>query len=114
MLRVHLLFTTARLGWIGVLVCWLLSDPTARAAMQVGVWDRFEAVVPNTHTYADPLRDVTLAVQYTRPNGSVISFWGFYDGGTTWRIRFMPDALGTWKYTASFSDGAPGLSGTFE
>ena len=82
-------------------------------AATVGQWDRFECSVPNTTSYKDPHRDVTLNATFTRPDGSTVGFWGFYDGGTTWRIRFMPDQLGTWTYMATFSDNSPGVSGTF-
>lgn len=36
---------------------------------------------------------------------------GFYDGDSTWRARFMPDALGEWRYTWAIN-GATG-SGKF-
>ena len=88
------------------------SPPAAPA--EVGQWDRFQAGVVNRTAYADPFRDVTLEVVYTRPDGSTVEFWGYYDGGALWMFRFMPDQLGTWKYEARFSDGAPGLAGTFE
>lgn len=80
---------------------------------QTPQWGRWETTVANTKTYADPYRDVTLNVTYTNPSGGTINFWGFYDGGTTWRIRFMPHLVGTWSYSATFSDGQPGKSGTF-
>jgi hypothetical protein len=69
--------------------------------------------VTNTTEYQDPYRDVTLKADFIRPDGSVVGFWGFYDGGKTWRLRFMPDQLGVWTYTARFSDGTPGQNGTF-
>ena len=90
-----------------------LSVQTA-AAQEVGLWERFEADVPNTTAYADPYADVRLDVTYTRPDSSTVDFWGFYDGDSTWRTRFMPDQLGTWRYDARFSDGSAGSSGTFE
>ena len=39
---------------------------------------------------------------------------GFYDGGTAWKVRFMPSAEGTWTYRTQ-SDIAPldGQCGTF-
>ena len=88
--------------------------PTAENAQTVGQWDRFEIIVANTKRYADPYRDVTLAVTFTKPDKTKVNFWGFYDGGTTWKIRWMPDQLGRWSYRAQFSDGAPGASGVFE
>jgi Domain of unknown function (DUF5060)/Protein of unknown function (DUF4038) len=78
----------------------------------VGQWDRLEIAVRNTKKYADPYRDVTLNVTFTRPDGGKLDFWGFYDGEATWRIRFMPDRRGVWRYAATFSDGSRGASGS--
>jgi hypothetical protein len=77
-------------------------------------WSRFETSVANTGSYSNPYYDVTLDATYTRPDGSVVDFWGFYDGGTTWKIRFICDQPGAWSYSASFSDGSPGVSGRFD
>jgi hypothetical protein len=81
--------------------------------VNVGIWDRFETSITNTKSYADPYRDTELIVTYTRPDGSKLQFWGFYDGDSIWTIRFMPDMLGSWKYSASFADGQSGISGIF-
>jgi hypothetical protein len=89
------------------------SAPAQQANQTVGQWDRFEAAVTNPKAYADPYRDVELRVTYTKPSGETTEFWGFYDGGETWKIRFMPDQLGTWHYAARFSDGSPGRTGAF-
>jgi CubicO group peptidase (beta-lactamase class C family) len=80
----------------------------------IGQWDRFEACAKNPTSYRDPYRDVTLNVTYQSPDGQKTQFWGFYDGDGTWKIRFMPDQMGTWKYDAVFSDGSGQISGTFE
>lgn len=77
-------------------------------------WRRFETDCYNGHHYEDPFRDVTLEAIYTRPDGTEVSFWGFYDGKERWRLRFMPDQLGTWRHQSRFTDGSPGPSGRFE
>ena len=92
----------------------LFCSAAAGAAPPAGQWDRFEAVVRNARKYADPYKDVTLNVTYTRPDKTKVAFWGFYDGGGVWRLRFMPDRTGTWSYEAVFSDGAPGAKGSFQ
>ncbi len=74
----------------------------------------FESSISTGKTYSNPYSDVTLETQFTSPSGRVVRFWGFYDGQTTWKQRFMPDELGTWFYTLSFSDGTPGTVGSFE
>lgn len=80
---------------------------------QVPFGGRFETAVQNPKSYTNPYRDVSLDVTYTRPGGSTVRFWGFHDGGQTWRIRFLADRTGVWKYKAAFSDGTPGKEGTF-
>jgi hypothetical protein len=82
--------------------------------MGIGLWQRFEASVENARRYENPYTDVTLDVVYRRPNGSVVRFWGFYDGGTCWKVRFMPDQIGAWTYAAAFDDGSPGVEGSFD
>lgn len=108
-----------RAGAADIWVAQLVSDTaspdvipqTPEAA--AGRWDRFEMALENARTYNDPYRDVTLEVRFTRPDGRTVEFWGFYDGGTTWKFRCMPDQLGDWQYVATFSDGAPGVTGRF-
>jgi hypothetical protein len=87
----------------------------ARTAQKtiVGRWDRFEVSLSNPRTYADPYKDVELNVVFTKPDGARVGFWGFYDGGTTWKVRFMPDQLGAWRYQARFSDGSLTADGVF-
>lgn len=41
------------------------------------------------------------------------TFWGFYDGGSTWRLRFMPGKVGLWAFTWRFSDGTMAGKGQF-
>lgn len=82
----------------------LSASAASAAPARVGIWDRFEASVENLQPYSNPFRDVALDVTFTAPDGRRIEFWGFYDGGTTWRFRFMPDAIGSWRYTATFTE----------
>lgn len=98
------------------LACLLLGLAFSALAStnQVPLWDRFETALVNTNTYADPYREVTLNVTYTKPDSSTVNFWGFYDGSNTWRARFMPDQVGVWTYAANFSDGSPGETNSFE
>jgi hypothetical protein len=80
----------------------------------VGRWGVFERVVRNEKGYANPYEDVTLEAVYTKPDGGTVRSWGFYDGEQTWRMRFMPDQVGTWRYEARFSDGSGSVKGAFE
>ena len=80
--------------------------------MQVGQWDMFKIGVPNANTYENPFEDVSLNATFRAPDGRTLEFYGFYNTDS-WQLRFMPDTLGTWSYEATFSDNAPGVSGTF-
>ncbi|MBN2128315.1 MAG: DUF5060 domain-containing protein [Sedimentisphaerales bacterium] len=91
-----------------------LRQAEAAVPAKVGRWGRFETSLVNQGEYADPYTDVTLGVTCEGPDGESVEFRGFYDGNDTWRIRFMPDRVGTWRYEASFSDGSVGRKGTFE
>ena len=76
-------------------------------------WDIFESQIINTNQYEDPYRDVDLIVMYTRPDRTVLSTYGFYDGGVTWRFRCMPDMEGKWRYKIHFSDDSKTGEGSF-
>ncbi len=89
------------------------------AEREVPLWGRFETQVLNAKRYANPFRDVVLNATFTSPSGRTVKFFGFHDGdgkggqtGTVWKLRFMPDEVGTWSFTCSFSDGTPATSGS--
>src|SRR5688572_11727439 len=90
-----------------------IPSVAVQSDMKVDRWGRFEVTLKNARSYANPYTDVSLDATYTRPDGRTVSFWGFYDGDATWKIRLMPDQVGTWKYQARFSDGSGETGGTF-
>ena len=97
---------------------------TGLFAQDVPLYKVFEQSVTNNNSYGNKFYDVTLNVTYTHPSsGKTIDFWGFFDGdgngggnptsGNVWKMRFMPDELGTWNYTYTWTDSTPGGSGSF-
>ena len=73
----------------------LLVLATSANAQTVSLWGRWEqtftarvADVPNTQ----------VVIELTSPSGKTFAVSGFWDGGTTWRVRFMPVEAGTWHY----------------
>ncbi len=110
----------AKLKTIVLLAIWLSagsgqaeSQPLSAAVEPVPQWGRFEIAVANSTAYENPYEDVTLEVTFTRPDGTTVNFWGFYDGDGTWRTRFMLDRTGPWEYRARFSDGTGQVTGIF-
>ena len=81
-------------------------------------WHKYELVFSSSETYENPIQDVrTFEVTFTSPTGIEKTINGFWDGGTTWRARFMPFETGTWSYATKCSDtknsGLNGQKGTF-
>jgi hypothetical protein len=59
-------------------------------------WDYFELSLTATST-GNPFLDVTFEAEFTHHHRTV-KVMGFYDGGDTYRVRFMPDMEGSWHY----------------
>lgn len=102
----------------------LLASYGAVNATTVGLYRVFETAVTNNGDYENKFTDVELLVEYTAPSGKTRSFRGFFDGdgngggdkstGNVWKMRFMPDEVGTWKYAWRWTDGTSGGAGSFE
>src|SRR5262245_14862742 len=80
----------------------------ARAAQPVPLWGRWE--IELHAATADPKTEVTIDLR--SPAGRAFAVEGFWDGGPTWRARFMPGEIGTWKYTTRSLPPVAGLDGT--
>jgi hypothetical protein len=73
--------------------------PTSSTHPPTPQYDLFELTLEGPST-GNPFRDVTLAATFTLDHRAV-TVDGFYDGGSTFRIRFMPDTPGQWAYKTS-------------
>jgi hypothetical protein len=107
---------------IGLMLCCLTGNVPFVSATQVGLYDVFERAVANSKSYSNPFdfNIIELQASFRSPSGKTVRFFGFYDGngngrqaGNVWKLRFMPDELGRWKYTYRWTDGTPGGSGSF-
>jgi hypothetical protein len=74
---------------------------------QVERWGIFEVALEGPRE-GNPFTDVTLRAEFTQ-RSRVVPVDGFYDGEGVYRLRFMPDMLGEWRYTTTSS--APELDG---
>lgn len=66
--------------------------------IDIARWMLFETALESTAIYANPFWDVTCAVIFTAPSGTQQRVDAFWDGGTTWRVRFCPDEIGGWQW----------------
>lgn len=81
-------------------------------------WHRYELVFSSSTTYENPVQDVrSFEITFTSPTNLKKTINGFWDGGTTWKARFMPCETGTWSFETTCSDvknfGLHGQKGTF-
>jgi hypothetical protein len=88
----------------------LLFFPTFAPAVEQ--WGIFEVSLKGPAD-GNPFTDVTLSARFTQGTNVVVAN-GFYDGEGTYRVRFMPDTQGKWKYTtASNVRKLDGRTGSF-
>lgn len=89
------------------------ANAGAATAKPVERWDVFELVL-NGPKEGNPFIDTWLKATF-RKGARQIAIDGFYDGDGVYKIRFMPDSLGTWSYaTSSNSASLQGKTGSFE
>jgi len=88
-----------RASALAVLLAAFLAPPVVRsapAASTVEQWDVFEIELQGPSN-GNPFLDVRLTGVFT--NGArTVEIPGFYDGDGVYRIRFMPDSTGEWRY----------------
>lgn len=101
----------------GMLVLLALGPTTAGctsarvdgAGAAVPVWGRWEATFVADSEVADP-DDLRLIAHLTSPRGDEWAVDGFWDGGNVWKVRFMPDEAGTWRYRTETTPHVEGLN----
>ncbi|MBD3243705.1 MAG: DUF5060 domain-containing protein [Chitinivibrionales bacterium] len=81
--------------------------------MEIGRFARFEETISGPRGGTDVSTSVGLDVVFLAPDGRQFAWWGFHDGSRGWRLRFMPDQIGTWQWRARFSDSSGETGGTF-
>lgn len=89
------------------------------AFSQTPLWGIFEKEFQSTKKYENPLYDLNeFAVYFESPTGKITKINGFWDGEQTFKVRFKPDEIGTWKLKTMASDttnnGLHGVVGSFE
>jgi hypothetical protein len=75
------------------------GSATLLEATQAVRWRPFELQLHGPG-HGNPFTDVTLSAEFRRGDRTFVAH-GFYDGNGTYRIRFMPDAEGSWSFRTS-------------
>lgn len=91
----------------------------ASAAPTTTTWQPHEITLTSSVAYSpqDAWRTVQLNASFTDGSGAALLGVGYWDGGTSWKLRFAPPSAGEWKWHTSCSDvtnsGLHGASGSF-
>ncbi len=84
---------------------------------RIHVWEKHEIVLEARKSHVHPYIDVDAGVRLRGPGGFDRKVHGFWDGGSTWRMRVTATRPGTWEWE-SFADvddaGLRGMKGSFE
>jgi hypothetical protein len=101
------------LAWVfAAIVTWLSAFPARAQQKTVEQWGIFEIAL-NGPTNGNPFLDVQFSARFTHGD-STIAANGFYDGDGIYRVRFMPEKPGEWRYvTESSSAELAGKAGDF-
>jgi len=103
--------------WLAVaLAAALILAPARRgdsaSTPRVEQWGIFEVALPGL-AEGNPFIEVTLSARFEH-GGRANEATGFYDGEGTYRVRFMPEVPGEWRYvTRSNRPALDGKIGTF-
>ena len=67
-------------------------------------WTVFETRFEAASQYENPFLDVDMTVAFRSPSGRAVIKEAFWDGQTSWAVRFSPDEIGTWQWRTACSD----------
>ncbi len=79
-------------------------------AAPVHVWEKQELTLTSAHACANPYTDVTVWVDLAGP-GFHKRVYGFWDGGSTFRVRLLATAPGAWRWRSGSEPADTGLAG---
>ena len=84
-----------------LLLLWLITGLTARPAPlvsgEVHVWETQEIILASARDHANPYAEVDCWIELVGP-GFAHRIRGFWDGGRTFRVRFVATAAGEWHW----------------
>jgi len=85
--------------------------PSALSRGEAHVWDAQEVTFQSTREYPNPYADVVCWIDLEGPSFSR-RVYGFWDGGRTFKVRFVATAPGEWRWrSGSNQERDPGLKG---
>ncbi|MEX2234833.1 MAG: DUF4038 domain-containing protein [Cyclobacteriaceae bacterium] len=87
-----------------IAMVFMVFQPAAVRGQDIGIWSRFEKEFTSSKDYTNPMYDLKFNIRFISPTGKIKSIQAFWDGERSWKVRFMPDEKGTWKWNSECSD----------
>ena len=85
----------------------IMVEQNSATSVRVPQWGIFEHGFRSEILYGNPLHEVaSFQITFTAPSGAEKEVQGFWDGEHDWRVRFMPDEAGEWRYQTQCADRA--------
>jgi hypothetical protein len=81
----------------------------AGAPTGIQLWHPTVLSFTSSGTYTNPYMQASMTAVFTGPSGQTVTVPAYYEGGSNWRVRFSPTALGAWTWVTKSSDA--GLNG---
>ena len=97
------------LAFVGL--CCVAPAGAALSSGEVHVWETQEITLQSAKGYANPYAEVECWIELEGP-GFARRVYGFWDGGRTFKVRFVATAPGEWRWrSGSNQPGDAGLNG---
>lgn len=74
------------------------TTPVRNPVFNLPKWELHEFFITAKTQVSNPFHDAALTGEFFAPSGKTKLLDGFYDGDDTWRLRFVPDEEGEWRY----------------
>lgn len=85
-------------------------DAVRAGAVACRVWEKVEIVLQAENSYENPYKDVIVWVDLKGPDFEKRCY-GFWDGGSTFRVRVLTTAPGWWSWVSGSNQIDAGLNG---
>lgn len=79
--------------------------------MQIEQWRTGVIELNAALSYQNPFLDTDVFCTFTAPSGRKLRLLAYWDGGSSYKIRFAPTEPGVWTYRTEASTADPGLDG---
>ena len=88
--------------------------PSSVSAIDVEQYGYYELTLTTSASYDNPYVDVSLSAVLQLPDHEIIEIEGFWYGDNLWKIRMMPQVIGSYSYVTESNDPEMhGVSGEF-